>query len=486
MHLRQWHVEDKHSVFCGLDLGTSGLKGVLINDSGEVVARGQWTYVTERPVLGASEQNPADWLAAIAQVVAQLDSAIPAEQWGAIGLSAMIPTLVCLDANANPVGSAITWEDSRAEVFGDQLRNAYGESKLYQRTGQWVDGRYLLPMWMRLAEIDPAKAKVTKTITGAKDYIFNVLTGQLCTDPSTATGFGCYDLRTGAWLSDVLRLASSNLELPRIADSTTSYPLTQVAATQFNLPAGIPIALGAADSVLGALGMGAVEVGDIAYVAGTSTVILGVASEIPVDPAHRFLVTPMAYPGTWGVEMDLLATGSAIKWLSGLLGFANEKAAVSAAAEINPEQAPVFLPYLSPGEQGALWNPDLTGVISGLHVGNTSAEVMRGLINGILLESKRCVDVLREYGCNKNRLLVAGGSALDPWFRQQLANVSKCEVIAPVDGDSDYSAMGAALVAGQLKMSQTHNTVSTKPDGNSTWTQLANQSDQIRVQIFNR
>ena len=122
----------------------------------------------------------------------------------------------------------------------------------------------------------------------------------------------------------------------------------------------IPVCLGAADSVLGALGLGVRSPGQIAYVAGTSTVILGVTDTLVFDPQHRFLVTPLAEPGLWGLEMDLLATGSALRWLAGLLGDGLDEAAVIAlAASTDPADAPVVLPYLSPGEQGALWDPSL-------------------------------------------------------------------------------------------------------------------------------
>ncbi|MEY4312167.1 MAG: hypothetical protein RLZZ571_937 [Actinomycetota bacterium] len=489
MRLRLWpaaknNLNSNNLIYCGLDLGTSGLKGVLIDSTGQVVARGQASYQTNRPELGASEQNSGDWLVAISDVLSQLQKVIPASNWAGLGLSGMIPTLVCLDESLNGVGSAITWEDSRAQSFGDKFREDFGDTKIYARTGQWVDGRYLLPMWLRLKQVDPTRCANTKYLAGAKDFIFAQFTGKLITDPSTATGFGCFDLTTEKWIDELIELAGNDFALPQIQDSTFSLPVQKNIAQKLNLPLDLPITLGAADSVLGALGMGVIAKGDMAYVAGTSTVILGVVDQIQIDPAHRFLVTPMAYPGTWGIEMDLLSTGSAIRWLSGLLSYPNESAALAAAASVPKEDAPIFLPYLSPGEQGALWDQTLTGLISGLTLSDNAASIMRGLINGILLESKRCIQVLREFGCDAATLQVAGGSALDPWFRQELANSCDCEIVAPTDGDSDYSAIGAAMLCGHMELLQSNNKVKTKPSSQNGWESLLHQLDQIRKQNF--
>src|SRR5262249_2959153 len=123
-------------------------------------------------------------------------------------------------------------------------------------------------------------------------------------------------------------------------------------------------------------------------IAGTSTVILGITGNLVLDRDHRFLVTPLAQPGLWGLEMDLLATGSALRWLAELLGGGLDEAGVISLADAtNPSGAPVVLPYLSPGEQGALWDPALDGTITGLTLAHGPRHLARGLVNGIVLES---------------------------------------------------------------------------------------------------
>ena len=456
------HRGDAADVYIGLDLGTSGLKAVALSASGAILARASAAYPTHRPVAGAYEQDPGDWLRAVEQVVARLGEAIPVGRWRAIGLSGMLPTLVTLGPDGQPTGPAITWQDGRADDLGDEFRERCGAAELYRLTGQWVDGRYLLPMFGRIARADPARAAATATIASAKDYLFAWLTGELATDPSTASGYGCYELEAGRWNAAALAaaLAAGRGSAPpwawRGGGPDAAAPCGR------RRPAGrcaprrrprlgcpqVPVVLGAADSVLGALGLGVREPGQVAYIAGTSTVILGIADRLVLDPDHRFLVTPLAVPGCWGLEMDLLATGSAITWLAGLLGGGLDAAGlVELAAGTDPGRAPVLLPYLTPGEQGALWDPLLRGAIAGLDLSHGREHLARALINGIVLESRRCLAVLDETCGPGHAVEVAGGSAGAPSFRADLADAARRPISMPRDDDTDHSARGAALIA---------------------------------------
>jgi xylulokinase len=448
-------MSESDDVYIGLDLGTSGLKGVALTPGGTVIARGSAAYPTHRPVPGACEQAPQTWIAAVESVAAQLRGVAPPERWRGIGLSAMIPTLITAEPGGEPAGPAITWQDSRADPHGDQLRERCGAEQLYRVTGQWVDGRYLLPMFLRVAGDEPARAAAVTWLLAAKDYLFGWLTGEIATDPSTATGFGCYRLAEGAWDGEVIAAAAALAgpavpalpSLPPVLPATTCWPLRAETAQRLGCDR-IPVCLGAADSVLGAFGLGVRDRGQVGYIAGTSNVIMGVADQLLLDPAHRFLVTPLAEPGRWGLEMDLLATGSAISWLAGLFGTGTDEAAlVALAAGVDPRDAPFVLPYLSPGEQGALWDPLLRGAFVGLELRHRRRHLARGLVNGIVLESRRCLAVLDETQRFNRELQVAGRGAANPAFRADLADATRCRVGMPGGHGASSSARGAALLA---------------------------------------
>jgi xylulokinase len=432
-------------VFVGLDLGTSGLKGVVQSSEGEVLASARAGYATARPAPGRAEQDPADWLQALGEVVASLAAEVASGRWGGIGLSGMIPTLALADTDLNPIGPAITWEDDRAEEEGEVFRSGVGGDDLYRRTGQWVDGRYLLPMWQWIERHELSWASAARHVLGAKDLLFSRMTGVVATDPSTATGFGCFSLDGARWDPD---LAGDLLSrLPDLHASTWSAPLSPLAANELGIAGGIPVVLGAADSVAGALAVGAVQPGDAASLWGTSTVILGVSDALVFDDRHRFLVTPLALGDMWGLEMDLVSTGSAFAWTATLLGLDDEEAVLALAA-IAPSGANGlrFLPFLGPGEQGALWDPTLSGTLHGLTLTHGREDVARALVEGIAIEHRRCLDVLDDAGVAPHEVIAAGAPIATQFFAALLADVSGRTLVRSNVGTT-ASARGAALVA---------------------------------------
>jgi xylulokinase len=432
-------------VFVGLDLGTSGLKAAAMTPDGGLVATASAAYPTHRPAPGRAEQDPADWWAAATSAVASLAAVVPAERWAALGLSAMLPTLVTADPGGTPVGPAITWEDDRADRDGERIREATGAGALYTETGQWVDGRYLLSMFRWLEREEPARTAGVARILGAKDHLFQRLTGEVATDPSTATGFGCYELGSGTWDGSIAGPEAAS-RLPAVRATTFTAPLRAEAAASLGLPTGMPVALGAADSVCGVLGAGATSHGARVSLWGTSTAILGLSEDLVLDGGHRFLVTPLALGSGWGLEMDLISTGSALAWLADLLGRPQDELLGSAASAPPGANGVTFLPYLGFGEQGALWDPSLRGVVNGLTLAHGAADLARALMEGIALEVRRCLRVLDQAGVPAGPMIVAGGAAGSEMFTAMLAGASGAPVHRVAD-ERWISARGAAIVA---------------------------------------
>ncbi|MDQ1123475.1 xylulokinase [Microbacterium trichothecenolyticum] len=433
----------------GLDLGTSGMKAVAIDDTGAVVARAYATYPTSRPEPFAAEQHTSDWICARDVVLDGLARATDARRWRGIALSAMLPTLVELDDSLGVIQPAVTWQDGRADNDAKHLVAAVGAHVLARRTGQRVDGHYLLPMHMRRRARDVAEVSM---LVGAKDLLFHTLTGEVLTDPSTATGYGAFNPQTGDWDDTVLAAAGVDRHrVPTIAPSLTMRSLREDLARRWGCPKLTPVVLGAADSVLGAAGLGVGGSGtgvsrSVAYIAGTSTVILADAPDASADPEGRYLVTPLA-EGGWGREMDLMATGSAFTWWAQLLAAGDGPSdLLEIAGDADLLRTPVFAPYVSPGEQGALWDPALTGILTGLSLRTTRAQLAGALAAGIVVESLRCLEVLASASDDPHTpVAVTGRSASSSVFLQALADASGRSVhINP--GEHDHSALGAALL----------------------------------------
>ncbi|MGH3626683.1 MAG: xylulokinase [Sciscionella sp.] len=474
-------------VFMGLDLGTSGLKGVAVSTGGELMATASAGYETARPLPGRAEQDPEDWFSAVAAVVTELTARIPPARWAGIGLSGMLPTLVLAGRDGAPVGPAITWEDGRADPDGERYRDAVGADTLYRETGQWVDGRYLMPMVHWLAREDPSRIERAAWIMGAKDHLFFRLTGEVATDPSTAAGFGCYALATGRFDPDLAGTWSASL--PTVRPSSFVGGLRADVAEALGLTAGVPVSVGAADSVCGALGVGAIAAGDRVSLWGTSTAIIGVHDDLLLDPAHRYLVTPLALGEGWGLEMDLVSTGSAIAWLASLLEVSEPDLFRLAALSPLGANGASFLPYLGPGEQGALWDPSLHGTLGRLTLTHTRADVARALLEGIALEVRRCVRVLDDAGVAPGPTVVAGGAAGSAIYASMLAGAIGSSVTTVEDGRW-MSARGAGIVsaassAGSFRPEAldalARSTIEPRTEDAAIWDELAERhEDQLR------
>ncbi|AQA04569.1 hypothetical protein BVC93_21465 [Mycobacterium sp. MS1601] len=468
-------------VFVGLDLGTSSLKAIAVGGSGELLARASRTYPTKRPEPAAAEQSPADWWSALDDVMDELADQVPPSGWCGIGLSAMLPTLVQFDRSAECLEPAVTWEDSRAEPQARPLCDMIGDHRIYQVTGQRVDGRYLAPMYRRQQQLGHGGS----AIAGAKDALFQRLTGALDTDPSTAAGFGVFSLDTLEWDPELVAAAALP-GLPAVLPSRSWRPVLSRWVERWGLPVGLPVVLGGADSVLGAAGMGAVEHGDVVVIAGTSAVVLGI-SDTPVrDAQRRYLVTPMAGPG-WGLEMDVLAVGSAFGGVAEMLGLPDPTALLDLGVQVDPGDAPAFLPYLTPGEQGALWDSTLEGTLHGLRLGMGAAHIGRALLTGVVIELRRCIAVLEEATGARGPVMLGGGAAAHPQFWQDLADATGRDVL--VDRSSgDHSAIGAALLVAdafgvEVPRRTDFHRVRPDPAKQLWWSQTADRHDRIRCAL---
>jgi xylulokinase len=469
------------ATFLGVDLGTSALKVVAVAADGALRGAARREYSTSRPEPAAAEQDPRHWWSALDCALNDLAHDVSPASWAGLGLSAMLPTLVELDEDGVPLSPAITWEDGRAKPEADAFLDAVGADEVYRITGQRVDGRYLAPMHARLRRLD----RHGSTVAGAKDALFQHLTGELLTDPSTAAGTGVYDLVAERW-NDELVSAAGLPGLPDIGAAATALPMCAALCERWGVRGELPVVLGAADSVLGAAGVGATRHGDVAVIAGTSAIVLGVSDDAVLDGDRRYLVTPLTGTG-WGLEMDLLAVGSAFDGIATLLGLAGPAALLAAAEQVPADQAPLFLPYVSPGEQGALWDPDLTGTLHGLQLGMSAGHVGRALLTGVVIELRRCTDVLADATGRRGPILLGGGAATSPLMWQDLADATGREVLVD-PATHDHSALGAALFAASSlgapipRTAVTHR-IAPRQDRSGWWAEAADRHDAVRTTL---
>lgn len=432
----------------GIDLGTSAVKIVAVTSGADVAASGSGPFATICELPGQAEQDPQAWMEALRLALMELERAFGPADCGwrdrvaAIGLTAQLPTMVCSGAHG-PLGRAITWKDARADGATSAALDALRRRALYERTGMPIDGRYIGPMFRHHWA---SRSDEVESILGAKDYLLSMLTGQRLTDPSTAAGFGAFDLaakRFAPDLCELWRLPPRALPQVRPAHALAG-PLTPLAADLLGIRAGIPVTVGAADSVSSAFAMAGLEEGIVCITMGSSTVIIDAIREARLDPATRYLLTPHVEPGWYGREMDLLATGTGHAWLGRLLGLAQGMLDRRAAESPPGARGVTFAPYLAGGEQGALWDPSLRGAILGLTLRHTPDDIARAFLEGVGFEIRRCLDVLAETAPVRG-VVVAGHLTEHATSLQMLADILQ-QPVQPFPPVSP-AALGAALGA---------------------------------------
>ena len=265
-----------------------------MSGDGDVLATASAGYPTARPLPGRAEQDPADWFSAVVDVVAALTAVVPAGRWAGIGLSAMIPTLVLADADRRPdrTGDHV---GGRSRRSGRRAVPRRGRRRCALPRDRPVGRRPLPAPDGALARTRSAGARIDRAawVLGAKDHLFHRLTGEVATDPSTATGFGCYSLASGSWDGTLAEATASKLP-PVEADVVLARLASRTSRRRSGCRRACPSCSAPRTPCAARSAPARSSAGDRVSLWGTSTAIIGVSAELVLDPAHRYLVTPLA------------------------------------------------------------------------------------------------------------------------------------------------------------------------------------------------
>ncbi len=429
-----------------IDLGTSRLKAAVIDEHLNVRSRARRSYETISHSRGMAEQRPRDWLDALRDAARDAIHAGPGAEISAVVLTAQMPTLVALSRDAEPIGNAVTWQDARADALVLERLGPSERQRVRSLAGTPIDGRYLIPMHLRRRGepgYEPA------TILSAKDFLYFVLTGQLVTDPSTASGYGNYSLESENWSDELSALWSIERELlPEVVASTFVAPLSvNGSALLGDVVEGTPVVVGGADSVCAHHFITGAFPGAVSIIDGSSTVIMATLEKGAMVPAD-VLITPLVDASQVGVELDLLATGSTVGWLAALFDVTALTLEELALGHPNPANTDtMFFPYLAGGEQGALWLSALAGSIRGISRSTTRADIALAAFEGIAFETLRCLQLDVVAGTSRTLVSVASPGARH-FGAALLSALGEYEVRAL--SHESPSLMGAAMLAHEL------------------------------------
>lgn len=427
----------------GIDVGTSSMKAVLVDETGQALKSASAEYPLHTPRPGWAEQDPADWAAALWKLLDEIGEAPDA-----IGLTGQMHGMVALDASDQVVRPAILWCDQRTADECREIESVLGAKRVREVTGNPMLTGFQAPkiVWMRKNE--PESFSRTRAVLLPKDYIRFLLTGVKATDVSDASGVGLLDVRKRDWwIEGMVGLGLDVSWFPEVLESMRATPNpipANPARTSWIRGEGAVVVAGAGDQAAGAVGTGAVEPGVLSVSLGTSGVVFTTIDSpdaaVQNDAVHTFCHAN----GRWHRMGVMLSCGGAVKWARDVLyGDSGYGRFDQEVESVPPGSGGVtFLPYLS-GERCPHVDPDARGAFGGLSLAHGRAHLARAVLEGATFGIRDCYDAL---DVKATEVRVTGGGAKSDVWMQMLADVLgvRCVRLA----DDEGPALGAALLAG--------------------------------------
>lgn len=429
--------------YIGLDLGTSSLKAILMDDDQTVLAEHTAPLTVQRPHDGWSEQDPKSWEQAALTSLRVLGQSCDLSKVKGLGISGHMHGATVLDAAGQVLRPCMLWNDTRAHVEAAEMD---ADPRFREISGNIVFPGFTAPKveWIRRHEPE-VFAKIAKILL-PKDYLRLVLTGQYVGDMSDASGTAWFDPAKRDWSDTLLKACNLTRDhMPILVEgSADSGRINGTFATEAGLPPAI-VAGGAGDNAAAAIGAGVVKRGDAFLSLGTSGVLFAASDAYQPDAASAVHTFCHAVPDTWHQMGVILAATDALQWLSKLTG----QTAAELTSDLGPLQTPtrtLFLPYLG-GER----TPHNDSAIRGqfLHLDhNTDAKAAtRAVLSGVAFAFADCHAALKSTGTSIDQALVMGGGAKSDYWLHVLATTLDIPLLLPEAGD-----FGAALGAARLGM----------------------------------
>jgi xylulokinase len=431
-------------MFLGIDIGTSGVKAVVLDDHGAVVAQGTAALTVQRPHPLWSEQEPEAWWTATDAAVRAIDPSVRRAVRG-IGVAGQMHGATLLGADDRPLRPAILWNDGRSHVECAELEGAAPELR-------GVSGNIAMPgftapklLWIRKHE--PEVFAATRTVLLPKDHVRLRMTGEKASDVSDAAGTLWLDTGARDW-SDTL-IAATGLtrdHMPRAVEGTDITGTLRAEVAEAWGMARVPVAGGGGDNAAGAAGIGVVRDGDALLSLGTSGVIFVATQDFRPNPARAVHAFCHCVPGLWHQMAVHLSAAACIDWVARLIG-ANGPAELFAKAEsAGPASGPeIFLPYLS-GERTPHNDAEVRAGFLRLDNDTTPERLAQAVLEGVAFALADGLAVLREAGTSVSSLSVIGGGARSRYWGETLAAALDVELVY-LQGGEVGPALGAARLA---------------------------------------
>jgi len=406
-------------VFLGIDVGTSSVKSVIVDEHDAVVAHASAPLTVNRPQPLFSEQDPeAWWQASVTAICALPRSLRQAVQ--AVGLTGQMHGATLLDQSDRPLRPAILWNDGRSAAECVELERLQPRARSI--TGNLIMPGFTAPKLLWVRHHEPEIFRRTACVLLPKDYVRLRLTGEKVSDMSDAAGTSWLDVAARDWSDEMLAAtALDRSHMPKLVEGNApSGKVRQKAADELEIPP-VVVAGGGGDNAASAVGMGVIEPGQAFLSLGTSGVLFVATDRFRPNPdkaAHAFC---HCLPHRWHQMSVMLSAASGLDWIASVTGNSNLQDLVSSAeAKGLHHQSPFFLPYLS-GERTPHNDPNSRGVFFGMTSDTTPAELALAVLEGVAFGFADGMDVLLEGGGVINEISLTGGGARFTYWGEILA-----------------------------------------------------------------
>ncbi|WP_445193121.1 xylulokinase [Sphingomonas sp. Tas61C01] len=431
-------------MFLGIDIGTSGVKAVVLDAAGAVAGQGTAALTVQRPQPLWSEQDPESWWLATIAAVQAIDPDVRRSVRG-VGLAGQMHGATLLDADDKPIRPAILWNDGRSFAECAALEQAVPD--LREIAGNIAMPGFTAPklLWVRNHEPD-AFARIA-TVLLPKDYVRLRMTGDKASDLSDSAGTLWLDVGKRQWSTALLDACGlTEAQMPALFEgSAITGTLTAEVAELWGMPQ-VPVAAGGGDNAAGAVGVGVVRDGDALLSLGTSGVIFVATKDFRPNPARAVHAFCHALPGMWHQMSVHLSAASCIDWVARITGAAGAADLFARAEAAGPASGPeIFLPYLS-GERTPHNDAEVRGAFLRLDNDTDAGRLSQAVLEGVAFALADGLDVLREAGTTVERLAVIGGGARSSYWGRVIAAAMEVELVY-LQGGEVGPALGAARLA---------------------------------------
>lgn len=431
-------------MYLGLDLGTSGIKAMLMDADQNVIASQSSPLEVQRPHSGWSEQEPADWIAATENALdaLKLSHAKELAAVRGIGFSGQMHGATLLDSSDEVLRPCMLWNDTRSHVQAAKLDAIPQFRKV---SGNIVFPGFTAPKVAWVRDNEPQIFDKIAKVLLPKDYLRLWLTGDHVSEMSDAAGTSWLDVGKRDWSSDLLAATGLTIDhMPRLVEgSKVSGTLREMLAKRWGMKS-VVVAGGAGDNAASAIGLGAVSDGQAFVSLGTSGVLFAANAAYSPNAESAVHAFCHAVPDTWHQMGVFLSATDALNWWAGV---ANSTAADLTRALGDKAQAPggvTFLPYLS-GERTPHNDAKIRGAFVGLDHGHDQEAMTRAVLEGVAFALRDSLEALAQAGTQLDRVMAVGGGTRSAYWLDVVCNALGMPVDLPEDGD-----FGAALGAARL------------------------------------